>query len=253
MATDMTVDDLIARVSHSPQDHLSHKSLSCLNAFILGYDLSLGANTGTRLPDPINRDVWEVWRDQNVMLTTEHAGRLNAFSCFSLSAYAELLASDECDAFDIYIEMREKMRECTSGQCEPSTYSSSRMSPSISDNLAWVVDKPAMFFGNGCSTHELFSFINGFITCDSDLGCEKNNRQLLTEFQRWANDRYPFASTRPWSHTFHFLALSHGLDAIKCFDEHFQLFLNGEQPDVQDPTEKQIIENIIRLIERDAI
>jgi hypothetical protein len=253
MATEMTVDDLIARVSVAPHDQLSRKSLRCLNAYLAGYDASLGANTGNVLSDPIDRDAWEAWRDQNVKLTVEHADRLNAFSCFSLTAYAELLAADDRDAFDVYVDLRQRIQRSRVAHNEPSKCTISQFSRCIVDNLACVVQRPAMHFGNGCSTHELFAFANGFIACDSDLENGEDNRRILSQFQDWVNVRYPIASTRPWSHTFHFLALSDGPSALKCFEEHFVLFRNAAPPDVQDPMQRRIIENISSRVDRDPL
>ena len=173
----------------------------------------------------------------------------------SPGTYAQLVSSDDHEAFDTYLALRQQaIRECSAPPAPPNSTSSfdRYRGKSLLAVLEDVVRRPAMYFGNECSTPELYAFCNGFLWAERDLGSElSDNARLLQAFQEWLDKRYPFARGRPWGHTFHFLRLGNREWAFASFAEHLGMFVSGEHPDAIDRTERQIAQNILQYAKRD--
>jgi hypothetical protein len=245
-----SVDAVIERIAANPEAQLGRRSLKSLAAYLIGYDSALQAYGLGPAYDSIDRAAFQSWVQSLLAMTAEHKSRLNAFSCVSPASYAQLISATDYQAFDAYLKLRRDAAHECPNRCPDND--SSRTPPnaeavSLPTILKAILDRPPMYFGNDCSTHELFAFCNGFLAAELEIGEQNSkNQTFLWEFQAWLDLRYPFGKGRPWGHTVHFLAMGSGDRAFAAFGECLDMYSKGEAPDSADRSEQQMIRSILK-------
>ena len=231
---------LLTRVLGDPVGHLSCRSLHALQGYLVGYDEGCRRWGLQRPPQPDPKVVLP-WLRSQVSVTSEHAGRLNAFNWLNLDPWAHFLACDDREAFDVYFDLLRQMPPTPLLEFGPSAPSEL----SLIQVLEALKARHAMYFGNGFTLLHVWAFCSGFRWAERDSNIIGSLAEpLFTSFPTWLEARYPFSRGVPWHRLFTALALGHPSGAFDSFFEHLQLHLSGLGPGTEDPTMKAIIENI---------
>lgn len=80
----------------------------------------------------------------------------------------------------------------------------------------------------------MWAMWSGYVWAEKDIGIEDSeDAQNFHNFQMWLDERYPFAKVRNWGKVIEFLGMGVKENAREQFYDHFELFLEGSQPDAQ--------------------
>jgi hypothetical protein len=101
-----------------------------------------------------------------------------------------------------------------------------------------------MWFGSE-HVRGFWAFASGYLWAERDLGQSSVDAGRLDAFQAWMDERYPFGRGGTWARTIRFLAMAVPDREHRMFCEHLDLFLQGADSDVRDPTMDKMIAAIV--------
>lgn len=237
------LESLHERLKLDPAMHLGRKSVRLIHGYEFGYESARLRWGRTPLPAKLDHAAFQNWTEARFGWTKEMGCRQNPMS-FSL-----LLRRDEQEAFDLYFELYDAARS-EIGHGTPAEKGDGGTADTEREGLVEFIcsercrTRPGMYFG-GQSLDVLWAFCNGYFWAEEDLGVgESDDRKALAGFQRWVNERYPFARGCPWNRVLNFLALDSPARSWASFFERFAMFRAGERPDALSETARTIIGNI---------
>lgn len=213
------MDEVWGRIRKAPIEHLSCHSLDALTAYEVGYVFACGR---WGIPTPLRPHGDEVleWLRSRIEVTDEHAGRLNAFNWLNVAPFARLVAADDREAFDVYLELYDQIPAPLTRH----SWGQRQSDESLVDILRRIQERPAIYFGNGFRFLQVWAFCSGFRWAERDASVQASlSEPLFAGFSKWLEARYPFSRGIPWHRLFHALALGNASSAFTSFMEHFGL------------------------------
>lgn len=240
---------LIARVAAAPETHIGRKSVALLSAYLMGYSEACDALHVPLPHDPLDGDRFYDWIARQMEFTAEHKSRLNAFACVSPYSYATLIGRDDSEAFDHLLRLRSQAIQEIGKVPTPPVARVTEFTPSKTafEFITLVRARPAMYLGNGWSIADVWALLNGYLWCELDHAIgDSETRRVLSGFQSWMEDRYPFGRGLTWDRIIHFLSLAGSDRAFESFELHLEMYRRGVPSNEPDPIQQEMLRNIIR-------
>lgn len=243
-------ESVLYRIRENPIEHLGRRSVTEIHAYISGYTSARTFWQQTELHHRIPHERYREWLNNKVHLCRQ-----------SMSTFCLLLTEDEREAFDLFFELyNAALEECKDDliicnqEQKPINPDEITKTNTLVNFLfeAPIREKSAMYFGNHRWVSSLWAMCNGFIWSEKDMSIENSSDAMNMElFQLWLDDRYPIAKGRTWDRLFYFNALHSESWALKEFYEHFEMFLEGDSPDALSKTNREILKNVKKQMEKE--
>ena len=246
----LDIPQILSRAVADFPQHLGQRSLKRLRSYLVGYG---NACCDLQIPypyDPVDGQLGD-WVENRIKLTPEHESRLNARAGFNPYSYARLISQDESHALDTFLELRELALRDLGATPRTEAISSPSGHKNAFDLLPDMQKRPGLYLGNDWHLSNLWAYYRGYIWCEKDNGIhESETSTILTGFQEWMEQRYPFAAGITWDRILLFIKVESSRWALQSFTEHLALYLDGEVPDTMDTTMKIILSNIMDKLDK---
>ena len=236
---------LVTIIHNAPLDYLTEKTLDALESFLIGVHAYLVHNKSTCLTDNIANNAIREWFLKDLIVTEEHASRMNAFNCMSPISYCRLMSDSDEAAFNLYVNMRREAYLASPKINVPNEpYNAKPLT--FFEFIERVKKRPGMYVEKwDISAYE--NMARGYIYAECELvGGESDLKNELQEFKCWLDERYPYGINRPFSKVIEFTCKGQRLSDIEYFEEHLDMFRGNEAADTQDRTQELMITNIIK-------
>ncbi|MFI5379817.1 MAG: hypothetical protein ACHRHE_11005 [Tepidisphaerales bacterium] len=239
-----TIESLQDRLRLDPISHIGRKSVHLIHAYELGYQLGRQRWAKPLLKVELNGHAFQNWAEHRFGWTAEMGCRQDVVS-FSL-----LISVDEQSAFDTYFDLRDAARRDLGMVVDTEAESH----PLPAEGLITFIanehfrSRPGLYLGSA-SVDALWALCSGFVWAEKDVEVRDSDAQtFLVGFQRWMEERYPFATARPWNRILSFLTLGSPDRAWASFFEVLDMFRAGRSPKSFSKTGERMLEGITREI-----
>jgi hypothetical protein len=220
---EITWDNLFDRIREQPPDHLGGYSPKFLWNYFFGYSQALAVHNAPQIEGSFGLYDFNRWFISNAYSGPQGFG-----------SYCELLTNTDNQALDLFFEFR---RIAKAGEWKeenplerPATDGSTTFLELIRSEA--LQKRPAMYFGNGERVTGLWVMWNGYVWAEKDLGVKDSpDIKVFEDFQKWLDERFPFAQGANFGKIFQFLALDVSDKAFENFFDHLELFLAGGAAD----------------------
>ncbi len=211
----------------------------------MGVDAYLIHNENQALRDDVAPNAIRKWFFKDLVVTEEHVSRINAFNCMSPSSLCRLMSDSDESAFELYIKTRREAY-LASPKVESENVVFDAKPLTFFEFIELVKKRPGMYVEKwDISAYE--NMARGYIYAESDLlGKNSSLKSELTKFKNWLDERYPYGIKRPFSKVIEFTCKGQRHTDIECFEEHLEMFRNGEAPNAPDKTQELMTNNIVK-------
>lgn len=231
---EITHELLLGRIQDDPLSHLGTYSPNLLYPYFSGYDDARSHHGAPPVVGTLSLGDFATWFNENFYSGNQGFARV-----------CQLLTDTDEQALELFFEFRKnRLQQLTGGlagsQNEMAEHRDTGSAESRMSLTEFVLHeslrtRTAMYFANEHWIHGMWAMCNGYLWAERDLGIENSeDAERFAAFQKWVDERYPFAQGKNWGKVIEFLGMGVNERARNEFYDLFETFLEGTDPN--EPT-----------------